>query len=162
MGRWIAVEMMLERPEASPANAPLKEFPGLVRIEGPTNRFDPVKTWLPSTKGIFAGSCEAGSALVRLAAATAYGAAVRGCRGVSTVKSLVPLRTEISSQRGFPLKTVEPKSSDTANTPLATVTLVLVSVLPICVPFVTASYRANAMSYSPEPPRGPSSSRPWY
>src|SRR5580765_761462 len=83
--------------------------------------------------------------LVALAARTAYGVAVSGCRGDRVVKSgklELLVRTAISNQSSSPLSTPLPKSSATVNNPLLTATAEFV-IEPLWFPPAGVSKTAN-------------------
>ena len=88
------------------------------------------------------------AALEAVFANAAYGVAVIACRGLRGVYGpVLPfVRTPISSHRAEPSKTLPPKSSVTAKSPLLTGTAALVSTLAIYSPFVGASASVNCRS----------------
>src|SRR6266496_3705136 len=86
-----------------------------------------------------------------------------GWRGERVAKLPPPVvLTPICSHLASPLNALNPKSSDTVNSPDDTVWLVMVTWLDTWLPPERASYRAKAKSYCPLAGLAPSLRLPWY
>src|SRR5262245_37423165 len=87
----------------------------------------------------------------------AYGVGVTSCRGASAL-----LLTVTSSHRRAPANSPAPKSTETVNSPFATGTLLMATLLPTWFPLTAASNSLNVRLKFPLAGAPPALRDPWY